>query len=124
MISWSVIYRRFLPQIERCHEYGEQYLTYEEKKTDANIACHILNDAYQDRFDCCYVVSGDSDRVPPLEMVGEYHMDKVIIVAHPPKRKSTELCQIANGRFSICRQRLKDSQLPEGIQSKVLPQIK
>lgn len=114
----EIIHGLFLSKTERCHACGTQYQAYEEKKTDVNIACHILNDAYQNRFDCCYVVSGDSDLVPPLEIIRQYHTDKVTIVAHPPKRKSTELCQIAHGWFSISRQKLKLNQLPESIQTK------
>lgn len=114
----EIIHGRFLSKTKRCRACGARYPFFEEKKTDVNIACHILNDAHRDRFDCCYVVSGDSDLVPPLEMIRQYHPDRKTIVAHPPKRKSEELCRIANGWFSVGEQKLKHSQLPDSIQTK------
>jgi len=80
---------------------------FEEKKTDVNIACQILNDTYLDRYDLCYLVSGDSDLAPPLQIVKENHSDKRVLVVHPPRRKSVELCGIADGWFAIGEQKLK-----------------
>ena len=41
----------------------------EEKRTDVNIAIHMLDDAYQGRCDRQVLVSGDSDLVPAIRMV-------------------------------------------------------
>lgn len=90
---------------------------FEEKKTDVNIACEILNDMHLDQYDCCYVVSGDSDLVPPLKIAKDNYPNKQTIVAHPPRRKSVELCQVADGWFAIGKQKFKHSQLPEKIVS-------
>ncbi len=106
---------RFLSKMKTCRSCNVAYRTFEEKKTDVNIACHILNDAYQDKFDCCYVISGDSDLVPPLELIKQYHPNKASLIAHPPKRKSTELCNIANGWFSLNKQKFIQSQLPKEL---------
>ena len=113
----DIILGRFLSKIKRCRTCGAEYPSYEEKKTDVNIACHILNDAHRDGFDCCYVVSGDSDLVPPLEIIRQYHPEKKTIVAHPPRRKSEELCRIASGWFPISEQKLKRNQLPKSIRT-------
>lgn len=83
-----------------------------------NIACQILNDTHLDNYDCCYVVSGDSDLVPPLQIVKENHPEKHTIVAHPPKRQSVELCKIANGWFAISKQKIKRNQLPVKVVTK------
>jgi hypothetical protein len=45
---------------------------------------------------CCFVVSGDSDLVPPVKIIRKYFSDKKVIVAYPPKRKSS-----ANAMASI-----------------------
>jgi len=45
----------------------------------------------------------------------ENHSEKRALVAHPPRRKSAELCGIADGRFAISEQKLKRNQLPEKI---------
>ena len=111
----EIHYGRFLSKPQRCRKCNELYTRFEEKKTDVNIACQILNDTHLDYYDCCYVVSGDSDLVPPLEIVKRNHLDKRTLVAYPPDRKSMELCESADGWFAISRQKLKNSQLPEKV---------
>ncbi len=41
----------------------------EEKGSDVNLAAHLLMDAFQSRFECAIVISGDSDLVTPIRMV-------------------------------------------------------
>lgn len=108
-------YGRFLSKNKTCRNCGVTHPSFEEKKTDVNIACQILNDTHADSYDCCYIVSGDSDLVPPLQIIKENHPDKHTIVAHPPRRKSTELCQIANGWFAINKGKIRSNQLPEKV---------
>ena len=111
----EIYYGRFLSKLQTCGKCDEQFTRFEEKKTDVNIACQILNDTHLDHYDCGYIVSGDSDLVPPLEIVKRSHPDKRTIVAHPPHRKSMELCESADGWFAISRQKLKNSQLPRKV---------
>ena len=113
----EIHYGRFLSKTKSCRSCKTQYVLFEEKKTDVNIACQILNDTHLDHYDCCYVISGDSDLVPPLHIVKQNHPDKHTIVAHPPRRKSIELCKIANGWFAINKQKFKLNQLPEQIET-------
>lgn len=113
----EIFYGRFLSKHRRCSICGAVYATFEEKKTDVNIACQILNDAHFDRYDCCYVVSGDSDLVPPIKIVKEHHPGKQVMIAHPPRRKSSELCKSADGWFFVNEQKLKRGQLPERVAS-------
>ena len=113
----EVFYGRFLKKRKHCRRCGVEYMAFEEKKTDVNMACEILNDVHLDRYDCCYVVSGDSDLVPPLDIVKNNYPNKRTIVAYPPRRKSAELRQVADGSFVIGRQKFKHSQLPEKVVS-------
>ena len=87
----------------------------EEKKTDVNIASHMLVDAFANRFDIAYLVSGDSDLVPPIEMIKIHQPEKRTIVAFPPSRKSDELKTVAHSFFWINEQRLRLAQLPETV---------
>jgi uncharacterized LabA/DUF88 family protein len=41
----------------------------EEKKSDVNIATQMMQDAYENRFDIAYLVSCDSDFVPPVKAI-------------------------------------------------------
>ena len=65
----EIYYGRFLSKLQKCGKCDERYTRFEEKKTDVNIVCQIPNDTHLDHYDCCYIVSGDSDLVPPLEIV-------------------------------------------------------
>ncbi len=111
----EIFYGLFLSKSRRCSSCQKEHKSFEEKKTDVNIACEIINDAYLDRYDLCYLVSGDSDLVPPLDIIKQPHLSKRSIVAHPPRRKSYELCSIANGWFAIGRTKFARNQLPETI---------
>ena len=111
----EIFYGLFLSKSRRCSSCQRENKLFEEKKTDVNIACEIINDAYLDRYDLCYVVSGDSDLVPPLEIIKQPQLGKRSIVANPPRRKSYELCSIANGWFAIGRTEFSRNQLPDTI---------
>ena len=111
----EIFYGRFLLKSRRFQGCQAEHKFFEEKKTDVNIACEIINDAYLDRYDLCYLVSGDSDLVPPLRVIKQPQLNKRSIVAHPPRRKSSELCSIANGCFAIGRAKFAQNQLPETI---------
>ena len=113
----EIFYGRFLSKSRRCPTCDAEHATFEEKKTDVNIACQMLNDAHFDRYDLCYVVSGDGDLVPPLQIIKKNYPKKHAIVARPPRRNSEELRGIADGWFSIGKQRLRKHQLPEKIVS-------
>ena len=112
----TIIEGHFLEKGTNCYKCGYYNRTYEEKKTDVNIACEMLADAYEDRLDIAFLVSGDSDLAPPVEKV--MSRGKAVIVASPPKRKSQELNQIATGTFNINARRLKMCLLPAEISTK------
>jgi uncharacterized LabA/DUF88 family protein len=48
---------------------NRRFQTYEEKRTDVNIALHMLDDAHQGRSIRFILISGDSDLVPAIELV-------------------------------------------------------
>lgn len=101
-----IVYGYFLPKSSQCRHCGHNNNIPEEKKTDVNIACAIMEDTYESRFDIAYVVSGDSDLVPPVEKA--IAKGKVVIVASPPNRKSKELNNSATGYFNINPKRFKE----------------
>jgi len=63
----------------------------EEKKTDVNISTQMVADAFLDRFDVALLISGDSDLVPPIEIIRQYCPNKRVVVAFPPGRFSADL---------------------------------
>ncbi len=91
---------------------------FQEKMTDVKIAVQLLNDAQDNKFDTTFIISADSDLVPPIHAVLERYQDKRVIVALPPNRKSDQLRSIATANFTIGRKKLKDSQLRHQVKSK------
>lgn len=91
----------------------------EEKQTDVNIACEILQDCYEDKFDTAYLISGDSDLVTPVKKA--LSLNKTIIVANPPDRKGRSLSDNATSSFDINENRLRKCQLPNTIPTKRNP---
>ena len=96
----EIDFGHFLTKTTQCRHCGACSEKREEKKTDANIAVHILDDAYDDRFDTAMVISGDSDLVPPVESVRKRFPEKRVVVATPPKRRSTQLAQATKLRLT------------------------
>ena len=91
----------------------------EEKRTDVNIAVHMLDDAYQDRCDVFVLVSGDSDLVPAVRMIRHRFPEKRVIVYVPaivPQRgQAVELRTAANDNRTLPLNLLRHAQLPSQI---------
>jgi uncharacterized LabA/DUF88 family protein len=89
----------------------------EEKGSDVNLAVHLLNDAWQNAYDCAVIVSNDSDLMESLKLVKTVHK-KVLGLVTPgaPQRKtSRELAQYADFVNPIRTWMLQASQLPNPI---------
>jgi len=88
----------------------------EEKKSDVNIATQMLKDAYENNFDIAYLISGDSDIVPPIQVIRAMSPPKKVAVAFPPCRGGTkELEAAADFCFYISSSNIKNSILPDVI---------
>lgn len=111
----EIIRGHYLIKRWQCRKCGQVVDVPEEKKTDVNIATHMMTDAFLDRFDTAMVVSGDSDLVPPVEMIRQHIPGKRAVVAFPPGRHSTDLRRVASGSFWINEKHLRISQLPNTV---------
>lgn len=88
----------------------------EEKKSDVNIATQMLKDAYENNFDIAYLISGDSDLVPPIQVIRAMSPPKKVAVAFPPHRGgSKELDTVADFTFHISPGIIKSSILPDVV---------
>ncbi len=113
--SLKIIEGQFLTSPAICKACGHTYRSPKEKMTDVNIATELLMDAFYDRFDVAYVISGDSDLAPPIQAVRKAFPAKILRIAFPPKRHSEKLKLIATGWFSMGESALKSSQLPDPV---------
>jgi 6-hydroxy-3-succinoylpyridine 3-monooxygenase len=99
------------------------FSSYEEKRTDVNIALCMLNDAQQDLCDRLILVSGDSDLVPAIAMVKSRYPAKEVVVYIPARNQvrgaAVELRGAADKDKSLPLQMLHaaqfSSQLVNGI---------
>jgi len=89
----------------------------EEKGSDVNLALQLLNDAWQDNYDCAVIVSNDSDLAEALRLVKTQHHKLIgLVTPGAPKRKtSQQLQQYADFVKPIRTWMLQNSQLPSPI---------
>jgi uncharacterized LabA/DUF88 family protein len=106
----------YLDKPRQCRQCGAQWMDYEEKMTDVSIAVQMLADAFDDRFDTALIISADSDLTTPVSKVRERFPAKRVVIAEPPGRHSTALCNNATGYFTIGEAKLRASQLPGQVQ--------
>lgn len=84
----------------------------EEKGSDVNLATHLLNDAYQSKYDIAVVVSNDSDLLAPIQIV-KGPLGKTIGILNPQKRPSRELLKEASFFKTIRPNTLAKAQFPK-----------
>ncbi|HET7921307.1 MAG TPA: NYN domain-containing protein, partial [Gammaproteobacteria bacterium] len=89
----------------------------EEKGSDVNLALHVLNDAWQNSYDCAVIVSNDSDLAESLRLVKAQHKKLIGIVTPgaPIRKTSWQLKQHADFVKPIRTWMLQQSQLPNPI---------
>lgn len=119
----SVYYGHFLTHTIRAplakptkkHRYADILKT-EEKGSDVNLAVHVLNDAWRNRYDCAVIVSNDSDLVAAIEFA-RYDHEKIIGLIYPGSKghPSIELQKHAHFTKRIRTGLLRVSQLPNTI---------
>ena len=105
-----------------CPLPGPQYFsTFEEKRTDVNIALWMLRDAQHNLCDRMVLVSGDSDLVPAIAMIKDLCPHQQIVVYVPAKNAirgaAVELRAIADKDKLLPLQILKASQFPSEVMS-------
>jgi uncharacterized LabA/DUF88 family protein len=72
--------------IQGYFKYDPKKNRHEEKQTDSNIVAHMIEDAFNNKFDIAFVLSADSDIVPAVKVIKRNiaTKDKKIIITPPP----------------------------------------
>ncbi len=115
----EIIYGHFLshPAMRPCAPPATGWanvLLTEEKGTDVNLAVHLLNDAWLNKYDCAVVVSNDSDLAEAMRLAKE--QSKLIgWMVTGKQHPSQVLAKIAHFRKPIRNHLLSSSQLPANI---------
>jgi|SRR6185437_5552718 len=114
----KIFYGKYNSQSRTCQKCGDTYFHSSEKMTDVNIACRLLADAFQDRYDTAFLITGDSDLVPPIQLIHSLFPKKRVLVGFPPKRHNLSVSCVAKGSLMIGRKKLLDSQFPNQLSKK------
>lgn len=96
-----------------CIHCGRMTESFRERRTDVNLAAHLVGDASHDRFDTALLVSGDSDFIEPVVQVQA--LGKKVKLARPPARRSTELASACDHMMDIRKNHLSRNQLPHPV---------
>jgi uncharacterized LabA/DUF88 family protein len=96
-----------------CKDCGAKLAFRNEKRTDVNIATHLVRDACVGAFDVAVLVGGDTDLIAAVEVAKGLRR---IVVAFPPKRANDDMKRAASGFFSLNEGHLKKSQFPNRVE--------
>jgi uncharacterized LabA/DUF88 family protein len=86
---------------------------HEEKETDVDIACHVLDMAMDDALDVAVLVTGDSDFAPVAKTFLKRFPQKRILFMHPFARGTKRLRQLCPDSFTISKEAYVKHQLPD-----------
>lgn len=111
----EIHFGHYQSDIIECRQCHSKWKSFNEKKTDVNIATQMLKDAFEDKYDMAVLISGDTDLVPPIEAIKEVFPQKRILVAFPPKRVNEQLKIVSDAYIHIGKKLLSRSQFPDNI---------
>jgi len=85
-----------------------------EKGSDVNLAVHLVNDAWHDRYDVAFVLSNDSDLLGAIKIVRHERGKKVGLI-NPHRDPNLELQKEADSIRHLGPQILAASEFPDSI---------
>lgn len=99
----------------KCNQIIERH---EEKATDVNLALYLYKLAHLNEYDKVYLVTGDTDLVPAINMVKEIFPDKIIRMLDPYNRFNQELATASDGHSLTKIKHLDLCRLPDEVERK------
>jgi len=120
----KIIYGKYKPRektctVPHCTHHTRIFHTYEEKRTDVNIAIQVLSDVYENKCDRIVIISGDSDLVPVIHKAKELRPDKkiTVYVPHRDSRRgaAVEIRSVADKHKSFPLNMLPLHQFPNQV---------
>lgn len=111
----DIVAGKFTSRLVRCKGCGKRFKVPQEKRTDVNLATHLLADAFDDLFDTFFVCTADSDLIPAVSYV-QRRFRKRFLLIDPPRRHSDELAEIADAHLHSREYYYRQSQLPDPVE--------
>ncbi len=109
--SLRVVYGRYAKKELKCNAIGgckRIYDDLEEKETDVNLAIQMIIDCYEKSCDKMVLISSDTDFVPPLKIIKDYHKHVETMILFPPAgQHSAHLSQICPHNKDLEKQKPK-----------------
>ena len=94
---------------------------FQEKKSDVNLAVHMVMDAVNSKYDVAAIFTNDTDFVEPIKRV-RYDLNKKVILVPTTvdgyRMVSKDLLKFANSKRDISLSILTNNQLPKTIKQK------
>lgn len=87
---------------------------WEEKKSDVNIATHIVSDGYKNLYECAVLISNDTDLTPPLLHI-KYELKKLVVIISPYEDIHADLKKSSHFYKTVSPKILKQCQFPENM---------
>ena len=88
---FEVIYGQYHEKELLCPNCNFKYTIPEEKRTDVNISVQMVRDCTMNNTDFLFLVSADSDLIPPLKTIKKDYLDKTAMVFFPPSNFSYDI---------------------------------
>ena len=114
----EIVYGQYKDNTIYCKKCNHNWNVSKEKQTDVNIATAMIIDAYQDKCDMAFLISGDSDLIPPINAIHGNFPNKRVFVSFPPNRHNTSLKNVVKGSMIIGKNNILRSQFPASLISK------
>ncbi len=112
----TVVLGRFRPTWKKCMATCKQrYQTYEEKRTDVNIAITMLKLAMLGQYEKAILISGDSDLTPAIKAVRETRPKIKITTVVPIGRTGKALINASDSDLNMKESHLRKSLLPREV---------
>ena len=112
----KIIEGRFRPVWKQCKAVcKKRFQTYEEKRTDVNIAVTMLKLAVENKFEKAILITGDSDLIPALEAIRVVDASSRIMVVVPVGRTAIALSNQAHFVRRMKESHLKRCVLPQEV---------
>ena len=107
---------------DRCNACGHRWNVAEEKQSDVNLALSVLDDAHEDRFDVCYLVTTDGDHAATARFLKERFPHKRLVLVTPPGRSPNRmLLDWADAQTAISFEQLHGALLPARLSGPMGP---